>query len=195
MSDALGHALKGDRGAIALVRNIALTLDSRWRLDDRQALHAAAWAALVEIPSNPFYRRHEATLRPLMRQMLGDIQTAGDLANDGPHGQTLAFVLRDALIGFIQQCALLIGGYAWMREAGPAVRRTFHQEDLSSYLDRLNGPMAKPSLPAIDVQAATKRELCDYAAKHLGVALNSRVRVDDMRAELQGLLEAAHETA
>ena len=142
MSDALGHALKGDRGAIALVRNIALTLDSRWRLDDRQALHAAAWAALVEIPSNPFYRRHEATLRPLMRQALLDSQAAQVMAGGDGHEQTLAFVLRDGLIGLICHCAYLVGGYAWAVEAGPKIRARFHQETLEDFLTRLNPPEA-----------------------------------------------------
>lgn len=93
------------------------------------------WEALIELPENPFYRQHEGYLRPLMAAALQDWTDSTMLERTGQqHDASLAFVLRDQLAGVVVQCARLVGGYDWMRETGPLIRRFFHGERLDDYV-------------------------------------------------------------
>lgn len=95
---------------------------------------SAFWQSLIELPANPFYRRHESYLRPLMAAALQDWRDSVILERSkSPHDHSLAFVLRDQLTGVVVQCAYLVGGESWMAEVGPAIRRHFHDENLSDY--------------------------------------------------------------
>lgn len=96
---------------------------------------SAFWQAMVELPSNPFYRRHELYLRPLVAAALQDWRDSVALERaDDTHAKTLAFVLRDQLASVVVQCAYLVGGEAWMVQAGASIRRHFHDENLDDYL-------------------------------------------------------------
>ncbi|WP_423820823.1 hypothetical protein V5738_10830 [Salinisphaera sp. SPP-AMP-43] len=189
-NDLLSTVLDNDPAAVGMVRQIAAVLDAWAALDDRETLLAAAWAALVEIPSNAFYRRHESSLRPMLRQMLADTQVSRVLAADGPHGQTLAFVLRDGIVGLVQHCALLVGGYDWMTRCAPEIRRGFQSMPLTDFLDR-----CQAAAPTIDLDTATKAELVDFARAQYGVELNRRDRADDLRAQVRALTEPNDDAA
>ncbi|MAY42270.1 hypothetical protein [Neptuniibacter sp. UBA847] len=96
------------------------------------------WVALIELPANPFYRRHELVIRPLMAGALQDWTDSVSLEREGDvHGKHLAFVLRDQLTSLVIQCAYLVGGYKWMQEIGVPVRRYFHDEGLIEYINNL----------------------------------------------------------
>jgi hypothetical protein len=137
--ELLRHALKGNVEAV----NLCLTLFSvsqTW--DDLtdgdkevapEAINAAFWNCLVALPSNKFYQLHEKTLGPLVQAAIVDWLTANDLEKGSEHDRTISFVLRDQLTGLVVQCALLIGGYEWMRTVAPDVRRYFHDETLEKY--------------------------------------------------------------
>lgn len=142
MSDALTEALRGDQAAVRLIRDLSSIFSAQGALDTPATLHKAAWQALVEVPSNPFFQQHADSLRPMVRQALLDSQAAQVMSGGDGHEQTLAFVLRDGLIGLICHCAYLVGGYAWAVEAGPKIRARFHQETLEDFLTRLNPPEA-----------------------------------------------------
>lgn len=93
------------------------------------------WDALIELPSNPFYRRNELTIRPLMSAALQDWSDANRLErNHGGHGKHLAFVLRDQLTSIVIQCAGIIGGYDYMQSVSTAIRLHFHEESLEDYI-------------------------------------------------------------
>lgn len=96
------------------------------------------WIALIELPANPFYRRHELTIRPLMASALQDWTDSVALERaDDPHGKHLAFVLRDQLTSLVVQCAYLVGGFDWMQEVSVKIRRYFHDEGLIEYINNL----------------------------------------------------------
>lgn len=135
--------LKGDAQAVALCDQV-FHLTQIW--DDLvdgdkevciEDINRAFWLALVEIPQNPFFQRHQAQLTPLLRAAVADWMDAGSLEQGDNHERTLAFVLRDAVGGLVSQCAYLIGGYEWMRTVSPDVRRMVHDETLDTYLRRL----------------------------------------------------------
>lgn len=96
---------------------------------------SAFWQALIELPSNPFYRQHEPYLRPLMASALQDWRDSVTLERSGKHhDQTLAFVLRDQLTSLVVQCAYLVGGHDWMTKVSAPIRRHFHEDALDDYL-------------------------------------------------------------
>lgn len=104
---------------------------------------SAFWQSLIELPANPFYRQHEPYLRPLMASALQDWRDSVAMERaDDDHGKHLAFVLRDQLTSVVVQCAYLVGGEAWMANAGPLIRRHFHEDSLDDYLSELAGEEA-----------------------------------------------------
>lgn len=141
----LQHVLQGQAAAIlfceALFR-ISQTLDDLIDGDKPvtgQAVYRAFWEALVDIPGNPFYRQHEAVLRPLMAAALQDWRDSVSLERDGDrHGRTLAFVLRDQLTSLVVQCAGIVGGFDWMQQVSAEIRRHFHEDKLDDYLGEFN---------------------------------------------------------
>lgn len=141
----LQQALQDCAPAIAFCETlfrISQTLDDlvdRDRPVSDDALYAAFWQALVELPANPFYRQNELYLRPLMAAALQDWRDSVILERSGDrHGQTLAFVLRDQLTSVVVQCAYLIGGPGWMQQVSVDIRRHFHEDSLESYIGELH---------------------------------------------------------
>lgn len=145
----LQHVLKDHGPAILFCESlfrVSQTLDD---LIDRDqpitddAIYQSYWEALIEIPSNSFYRANEVALRPLMAAALQDWKDSVTLERDaGSHGRTLAFVLRDQLTSLVVQCANLVGGFHWMQQVSKDIRLHFHEDSLNSYLDDLNEVVA-----------------------------------------------------
>lgn len=101
-------------------------------------IYQSYWEALIEIPSNSFYRANELTLRPLMAAALQDWKDSVTLERDSQHGRTIAFVLRDQLTSLVVQCSCLVGGFDWMQQVSKQIRLHFHEDSLQSYIDDLN---------------------------------------------------------
>lgn len=101
-------------------------------------VYQAFWEALIDIPSNSFYRAYELTLRPLMAAALQDWKDSVTLERDSQHGRTIAFVLRDQLTSLVVQCSCLVGGFDWMQQVSKQIRLHFHEDSLQSYIDDLN---------------------------------------------------------
>lgn len=102
------------------------------------AIVSAFWQALIELPGNPFYRRHELYLRPLMAGALQDWRDSVLLERgDDDHGKALAFVLRSQLTSLVVQCAYLVGGEDWMNHVSEPIRRHFHDHSFAEYLTDL----------------------------------------------------------
>lgn len=147
----LQHVLKDNAAAIlfceALFR-VSQVLDDLIDGDKPvtgDAIYRAFWEAMIDIPSNTFYRAHEPTLRPLMAAALQDWRDSVTLERDGDrHGRSLAFVLRDQLTSLVVQCAGLIGGFAWMQQVSAEIRRHFHEEKLDDYLNEFKTGRADP---------------------------------------------------
>ncbi len=136
----LTHALRGDLQAIKFCDDLfALTQVWDDLVDgDREVapetVNRTFWRALVELPQNPFYLRNLEDLRPLLRGFFNDWFDANSLEHGDVHERTLSFVLRDAVGSVVSQCAYLVGGYEWMRQVSPDIRRMIHDERLEDYL-------------------------------------------------------------
>lgn len=140
----LMHVLRGNSDAVEMceqIFHISQVLDDL--VDQDKPVTSAQviktfWVALIELPANPFYRRHELIIRPLMAGALQDWtdSTALERENDA-HGRHLAFVLRDQLTSMVVQCANLVGGYDWMQEVSVSIRKYFHDETLIDYINDL----------------------------------------------------------
>lgn len=138
-AQVLAWACCGDAQAVAFIQDLAYvsqTLDDL--VDGDRAVGPgevveAFRRALITLPANPFYRAHFAALHPLLNHFLHDWLDATALERGDAHEQSLAFVLRDSLIGIVLACAELAGGVAWRRAVSVPVRRFFHDESLEEY--------------------------------------------------------------
>ena len=94
-------------------------------------------AALIDIPSNPFYLAHINDLRPLMMNAILQWQDANKLeVNGDDHDKHMAYMLRASFIQLFVYCAFLIGGGGWAETIGPEVRRIY-REDLYTYMKEM----------------------------------------------------------
>jgi hypothetical protein len=124
-------------------------IDGDGQLDQGTVIQAF-WRALVDLPENAFYRQHEPFLRPQLAVALQDWTDSVTLERSGDeHDRNLAFVLRDQLTGIVVQCTRLVGGYEFMRQVGPTIRRYFHDERLADYAASV-APELKDDDPADD---------------------------------------------
>lgn len=141
----LEWALQGNGDAIALCESLAFVahlwddvVDRDVALDEDR-VNRAFWTALIDVPANPFYQRHQHRLAPVMRQIAVDWMEANQLEREGRHERTIAFTLRSGINGFVVQCAYIVGGFDWMREVSRAVRRQWHTETLDEYIAEQEG--------------------------------------------------------
>ncbi len=139
----LDEILCGDAEAVALCEMLG-GISQVWDdLIDGDAevsaaeINQAFFAAIVELPANPFYFRHFARLHPLIASAVFDWMASNELEKTGSHDRTLAFVLRDNLSAVVTQCASITGGYAWAQQNAARIRRYFHDETLQDYLGGL----------------------------------------------------------
>ena len=140
----LQHVLKDNASAILFCESlfrVSQTLDDLIDGDKpvtNDDIYQAFWEALIDIPSNSFYRAYELTLRPLMAAALQDWKDSVTLERDeSHHNKTLAFVLRDQLTSLVVQCACLVGGFDWMQQVSKDIRLQFHSETLGAYINEL----------------------------------------------------------
>lgn len=145
------YVLRGDMAAIEMCEQlfrISQVLDDLVDGDKPvtgSAIIETFWCALIDLPANPFYRRHEPTIRPLMAAALQDWTDATRMERgDDHHGKTLAFVLRDQLTSLVVQVAGIIGGYQWMQNVSEQIRRFFHDEPIAEYINNLPASEAEP---------------------------------------------------
>lgn len=141
----LAWALLGDEDAISFAETIGQITQQWDDLFDEgvapgdETVNELLWAALVRLPVEPFYQRWFNVLYPLLRQMIVDWLDANELQKGTDHDKLLAYVLRDSSAGLVTQCAGLVGGYAWMRQVGPAIRRYFMDEPIEEFKEEHRG--------------------------------------------------------
>ncbi|HPA76627.1 MAG TPA: hypothetical protein PLT33_11870 [Deltaproteobacteria bacterium] len=100
------------------------------------------WVVLIELPLNPFYHANFAHLIPCMKSAIRDWLDANDFekeARENPHdacGMELrtAYIIRDTIGTILSEMAYIIGGYDWMRQVSPEVRKWVHDEDYDDYV-------------------------------------------------------------
>lgn len=97
-------------------------------------LNQAFWTALIELPQNPFYVRHFASLHPVMQLGILNWQSANRLErSDVQEHRLMAFTLRCMIGDVITMSALLIAGPLWAAEVHYAVQIAY-PESLNQYL-------------------------------------------------------------
>jgi hypothetical protein len=140
----LMHVLRGNADAVNMceqIFHVSQVLDDLVDQDKpvtSPTIIKSYWIALIELPLNPFYRRHELTIRPLMAGALQDWTDSATLEREpDSHSKHLAFVLRDQLTSLVIQCANLVGGYDWMQKVSVEIRKYFHDEILIDYINDL----------------------------------------------------------
>jgi len=97
-------------------------------------INGAFWKALIALPMHPFYREHQELLAPLMQSAALAWFDSNELSSGTKDDATLAWFLRDMLTNVVVHCALIVGGYDWVREVGPLIRKFFHEETIGEYL-------------------------------------------------------------
>lgn len=137
------HAFRGNLDAVRLIDDLRLVAGVWDDLYDgdkaltREQISKAFWAATVSMPSNPFYLRHAADLRPVMAVGIVNWQIANQYER-GPHEErVLAHVLRYSIADVATLMALLIGGAEWVAVVGPELRRRSQKDTLQHYLGEL----------------------------------------------------------
>jgi hypothetical protein len=101
----------------------------------------AFWLALVELPSNSFYRTFEDTLLPIVINSIINWRIANRFERESEirsrDGLMVAFIVRSSYIDLATMCASLIGGQEWAVQCGPALRMWAHSEGFERYLEAL----------------------------------------------------------
>lgn len=97
-----------------------------------QDINAAFTAALVNMPMNPFYRRSQDVLHPVMLAALRNWTLANEMERAGVTPQ-VSFVIRSTYIDALATCAALLGGYDWSVDVAREARQFFHSEGFELY--------------------------------------------------------------
>ena len=139
----LRDVLKEHEPAILFCRQLAMVsqvIDDLYDQDkdyDADAMLKAFWISLIDLHYNSFFRQHMDELVPVMQGALMDWMDSSQLEKGTDHERNIAFVLRDSLSNIVSHCALIVGGYNWMRETSVEVRRHVFEDRLDQYKEGL----------------------------------------------------------
>jgi len=143
--DFLMKVLCGNASAVdfcEVLFRISQVLDDLYdgdkQVDREHLVDVLGWESLIRLPNNPFYIQYFHVLNPIMQAAIVDWMDANKLERGRDHEKNIAFVLRDSIGGIISHCALLVGGYAWMREWSPKIRQHIFEEPLKDYKRELS---------------------------------------------------------
>lgn len=138
------HALKGDREArelVALIHRLAHLIDDIVDRDKpltRRDAYEAFWIAMVQIPSNGFYRRYTKELIPLAASSLLNWVAATEIETAMPAPTLdelhIAHVIRYSVADTFIVIATLIGGAQWGFEMAAEMRKRCQRDPFKNYL-------------------------------------------------------------
>lgn len=101
-------------------------------------VHNALSAALVDIPSNAFYRQHFYALMPVIKVAIANWHAANVMElTDSEQDKRIAFVLRSSYADLVTACADILGGPAWASHVALEARRSVSAEGWEAYLAAL----------------------------------------------------------
>jgi hypothetical protein len=137
----LDRAFMGNRHAadfvlmLARISHVWDDLIDRDKPVSNETINRTFFDALIELPANPFYREHYATLRPLMAIGAMNYEIANTYeALGGEERLALAHVLRYSIADIATAVALITGGPDWARKIGPELRQRSQKDTLQHYL-------------------------------------------------------------
>ncbi len=100
------------------------------KIDD---VSSAFMSLLIDLPANPFYRRHLDRLLPVMRAAIFDWLASNELQDGDEDDRALAHVLRDSLIAVVVECTAITRGNAYAASNAARIRRFYHDESLEAF--------------------------------------------------------------
>lgn len=147
------YALKGDAEARTLIAHIYRLahliddiVDRDKPLTEKDA-YEAFWIALVQIPSNGFYRRYSKELIPLAASALlnwvaaNDIESRKDASIDELQ---ISHVIRYSVADTFTLIAAIIGGPQWGFEIAAEMRLRCQRDPFKNYLKEHDHGIASP---------------------------------------------------
>lgn len=139
------HVLMGQRDAIDMANELFYISQVWDDLIDRDkpvpdnAINRMMWIALVDLPLNPFYQINFLALHPIVRAAIMDWMVATEIERRHEHTRELgiSYIIRDSLTNILSHMAYLIGGYDWMVQISPEIRRWIHDENIGKYVAKV----------------------------------------------------------
>jgi len=102
---------------------------------DDDAISRSYVNALVSIPSNAFYRQYPDQFLMAFKIYIDQWLSANQLEKGGINALHHAFVLKETMMGFITQCAYLVGGIEHMQRVSNEIQElTMTDQNFSEYL-------------------------------------------------------------
>jgi hypothetical protein len=143
----VARAVQGNEEALGFLRGIAQVMHTWDDLVDRDHdltdddINRAFWIALVELPNNPFYAAHRATLQAIIVNSIINWGIATNIERNKAStsaDQRIAFIIRSSYIDLAVMCATLVGGSEWGITCGYGLRAWAHSEGFDGYLKALS---------------------------------------------------------
>jgi hypothetical protein len=110
--------------------------DNTLTIDD---IHKCFWIALLELPLDPFYRQHEAVLRPILMNSIVNWRVANDMENSAKELKHLgiAWIIRGSYIDLLSMALACERGVDYAVNIGQLLRDWAHAETFEVYLTNL----------------------------------------------------------
>lgn len=147
----LTEAFQGDEHAVRFIlhlRDIANVWDDLVDRDcpvPNESINHAFMCALVSVPTNPFYLKHQASLQPVIQQaILSWVQSNTMCATPGI-SREIAHVQRYAVADIITFVLWLIGGLRLVEQYGPALRVRSQKDCFEDYDHEMDRQLAAPA--------------------------------------------------
>lgn len=194
ITDLISVALKGDVEAVEffmLARNALHFWDDLIDGDKPvtgERVNAEMFRIMVDLPRNPFYRRHQEALSAVLVCAVANWQAANQFEAQGDKRLLeVAFVIRSDYANLLIQCAYLVGGYEWMVQVTPQIRSHWTAETLESYRSNLQREAAdKTGENTRLVQGWYEEETAEYLNHGLTV-FNAAMLADTEEGHVQTL--------
>lgn len=133
--------LAGNRDAVRLFLDLAFwshvyddLIDGDRRVEPAE-LHRAMWLAAIEIPANPFYQQHRATLAPLLAASILNWRAANDMEASGSIEELrIAHALRYQLTDVLILSMAIVGGAEYAATHARRARLCVQRDTWAHYL-------------------------------------------------------------
>lgn len=150
--ERLAFIFKGDTNAVQLVLDVAKMshiwddmIDKDKPVSDEQ-INWAFWAAMVGIPSNPFYQAYRHELIPIFDLGIFNYIAANELEKGDQMSREAAHAARYQIGDVAITIARIIGGREWAMKYAPEIKRKANIENpLSDYLTELEEKYGRPN--------------------------------------------------
>ena len=97
-------------------------------------INRAFWLAIVGLQSNPFYRRHQDMLMPVMAAGMNAFMDSAEMETGDAQDRAMTYFLRDAYLEIVSITIGLAQGFEAMREHSARVRR-FLMESHETFIE------------------------------------------------------------